>query len=94
MRLLLTTIIAYIIGHRLPDEVVHRIRVRIYAGEEVAAIAEVTKVSKKTIYKLRLNVDIWVEPYTPPTVVPGRPRALLLYQELVMYNIICCRAFY
>ena len=51
---------AYIIGRRLPDEVVHRIRLRIDAGEEVAEIAEAVKVSKKTIYKLQLNLDIWV----------------------------------
>jgi hypothetical protein len=45
-------------GRRLPDEVVYKIRLRIDAGEEVAAIAKAVKVSKKTIYKLRLNLDI------------------------------------
>jgi hypothetical protein len=45
----LTTIIVYIMGRRLPDEVVYRIRLRIDAGEEVAAIAEAVKVSKKTV---------------------------------------------
>ena len=45
-------------GRRLPDEVVHRIRLRIEANEEVVAIADAIKVSKKTIYKLRLNLDI------------------------------------
>ena len=58
-------------GCCLPDEVVHRIRLCINAGEEVAAIAEAVKVSKKTIYKLWLNLDIWGEPYAPPTVVLG-----------------------
>ena len=65
----LTTIIAHIIGRCLPDEVVHRIRLCIDAGEEVAAIAKAVKVSKKTIYKLRLNLDFWGESYAPPTVV-------------------------
>ena len=27
------------------------------------------------------------EPYAPPTVVLGRPRALLPYQEMVIYNV-------
>ena len=45
-------------GRRLLDKVVYRIRLRIDAGEEVAEIAEAVKVSKKTIYKLRLNLDI------------------------------------
>jgi hypothetical protein len=83
-----TTAIAYNIGRRLPDEVIHRIRLRIDANEDVAAIAEAVKVSKKTIYKLQLNLDIWGEPYAPPTVAIGRPRTLLTYQELVMYNAI------
>jgi transposase len=73
-------------GRRLPDEVVHRIRLRIDASEEVTAIAKAVKVSRKTIYKLRLNLDIWGEPYAPPTVVLGRPRTLLPYQELVIYS--------
>ena len=75
-------------GRRLPDEVVHRIRIRIKAGEAVPAIAEAVKVSKPTVYKIRLNLDIWGEPYAPPTVVLGRPRALLPYQEMVIYNLI------
>ena len=66
-------------GRRLLDEVVHRIRIRLKAGKEAPAIAKVVGVGKKTIYKLRLNLDIWGEPYTPATVVLGRPRALLPY---------------
>jgi len=78
-------------GRRLLDEVVHRIRIRIEAGEAVPAIAEAVKVSKPTIYKMRLNLDIWGEPYAPPTVVLGRLRALLPYQEMVIYYVIVLR---
>jgi hypothetical protein len=74
-------------GRRLPDEVVHRIRLRIEANEDVATIAAAVKVAKKTIYKMRLNLDIWGEPYAPPTVVLGRPRAPLPYQEIVIYYV-------
>ena len=42
--------------------------------------------AKNTIYKMRLNLDIWGEPYAPPTVVQGRPKALLPYQEMVIYR--------
>jgi len=66
-------------GRRLPDKVVYRIRLRIEANENIAAIAEAVKVSKKTIYKLQLNFNIWGEPYAPPTVTIGRPRLLLPY---------------
>ena len=75
-------------GRRLLDEVVYRIRIRIEAGKAVPAIAEAVKVAKKTIYKMRLNLNIWGEPYAPPTVVLRRLRALLPYQEMVIYYVI------
>jgi len=53
-----TTTIIKIMGRRLPDKVVHRIRLRVKANKSIAAIAEAVKVSKKTIYKLRLNLNI------------------------------------
>jgi len=59
-------------GRHLPDKVVHRIRIRIKASKAVLAIAEAVKVGKKAIYKMRLNLDIWGEPYAPPTVVLRR----------------------
>jgi len=81
---------AYKMGRRLPDKVVHRIRIRLKASKEAPAIAKAVGVGKKTIYKLRLNLNIWGEPYAPATVILGRPRALLPYQELVgntIYNV-------
>jgi len=66
-----TTTIVVIIGRRLPDEVVHRIRLHVKANKSVTAIAEAVKVSKKTIYKLRLNLYIWGKLYTPPIVTLG-----------------------
>jgi len=47
-----TTTIVIIIGRRLPDKVVHRIRLCVKANKSIVAIAEAVKVSKKTIYKL------------------------------------------
>ena len=85
--MILTTTIEVIMGRRLPDEVIHRIRICIEAGEAVPAIAEAVKVGKKTIYKMRSNLNIWGEPYAPSTIVLGRPRALLPYQEMVIYNV-------
>ena len=85
--MILTTTIEVIISRRLLDKVVYRIRIRIKAGEAVLAIMDAVKVAKKTIYKIRLNLDIWGEPYASSTVVLGRLRALLPYQETVIYNI-------
>jgi len=66
-------------GRRLLDEVVYRIRIRIKASEAVLAIVEAIKVTKNTIYKIRLNLNIWGELYAPFTVVQGRLKALLPY---------------
>ena len=85
--MILTTTIKVIIGRRLPNKVIYRIRIRIKAGKAVLAIIEAVKVAKKTIYKMQLNFNIWGEPYAPPTVVFRRPKALLLYQEIVIYNV-------
>ena len=90
---ILTTSIEVIMGRRLLDEVVHRIRIRIEAGEAVPAIAEAVKVGKKTIYKIRLNLDIWGEPYAPPTVVLGRPRALLHPKRVINILVITVEDF-
>ena len=56
-------------GRRLPNKVVYRIRIRIKADEDVATITAAVKVAKKTIYNIRLNLNIQGEPYAPPTVV-------------------------
>ena len=75
-------------SRRLPDDVTHRIRLHLDAGEDVGTVAKAVGVTLKTIYKLRLNLDIWGEPYAPPTVVLGRPKTLLPYQEQVIYSIL------
>src|SRR5271154_6471728 len=50
-------------GRRLPDEVVYRIRVRIEAGEGVPAIAKAIEVARRTVYKIRVSLDLYGEPY-------------------------------
>ena len=74
-----TTTIVEIMGRRLLDKVVYRIRLRVEANKSVAAITEAVKVFKKTIYKLRLNLNIWGEPYALPIVTLSRYRSLLPY---------------
>src|SRR5271168_2887837 len=75
-------------SRRLPDEVVYRIRVRIEAGERVPAIAKAIRVARRTVYKIRVNLDLYGEPYAPASVVQGRPRLLLAYQELVSLRLL------
>jgi hypothetical protein len=71
---------------KLPDDAVHRLLVRLEAGEPVPAIAKALHVAKTTVYRIQTNIDIWGKPYPPPTVVMGRPRLLLPIQELVIHD--------
>jgi hypothetical protein len=73
---------------RLPDDVIYRVQLCIECGESSTAIHEATKVSMSTIQRMRLNLDLFGEPYTPSTVVLRRPKALLPAQELVKSNVI------
>ena len=54
-----------IIGRRLPNEVVYRIKLYIKANKDIVTIVGAIGVSKKTIYRLQLNLNIWGEPYAP-----------------------------
>jgi len=74
-------------GRRLLDKVIYRIRLYIKANKDIATIAAAVKVAKKTIYKMQLNLNIWGEPYAPPTIILRRLRALLPYQEMVIYYV-------
>lgn len=61
--------------HRTPPkfvrgaEVIYQIRVRIKAGEEVPAIAKAIDVSYPTVYKIRLNLDLYSEPYALASLI-------------------------
>jgi hypothetical protein len=69
---------------KLPEDVIYHIQLRLECGESPAIIHEATKVSVRTIQRMQLNLDLFGQPYTPSTVVLGRPKALLPAQELVM----------
>jgi hypothetical protein len=73
---------------RLSEDVIFRIRLRLECGESPAMIHKATKVSIRTIQRIQLNLDLFGQPYTPSTIVLGRPKALLPAQELVISNII------
>jgi len=56
-------------GRRLVPEVVYRIRVRIEAGEGVSAIAKAINVSRPTVYKIQLNLNLYNKPYAPASLI-------------------------
>jgi hypothetical protein len=69
---------------KLPDDVVHRIQLRLEYRESPVAIHKATKVSVQTIQQMQLNLDLFGQPYIPASIVLGRPRALLPVQEEVI----------
>jgi hypothetical protein len=80
---------------RLPDDVVHRILIRLSALEPVPSIAAAVGVAHETVYRMQRNVELWGIPYPPSTVKLGRPRLLLPYQEeVIRYNIWCFKYYY
>ena len=50
-------------GRRLASKIVYRIRVRIKDSKEVPAIAKAIGVSFPTVYRIRLNLYLYNEPY-------------------------------
>ena len=66
---------------RLPDDILHRIVIRLATAEPVASIAKAVGVARETVYRIERNIELWGVAYPPPTVKLGRSRLLLPYQE-------------
>jgi hypothetical protein len=62
--------------HRLPDHVLHQLIIRIEANEPVQQIHKALRVHRKTIYRIKDNLEAWGQPYAPPSVKLGRERLL------------------
>ena len=71
---------------KLPDDVIYRIQLRLECEESPATIYEATKVSIRTIQRMQLNLDLFGQPYTPSTIVLGRPKALLVENKSAQWN--------
>ena len=56
-------------GRRLAPKVVYRIRVRIKAGKDVPTIAKAIDVSYPIVYKIRLNLNLYNEPYALASLI-------------------------
>ena len=51
---------------RLPDDVVHRILIRLSTSESVPSIAKAVGVAHETVYRIECNIELWGVPYPPP----------------------------
>ena len=56
-------------GRRLAPEVAYQIRVRIKAGEGVLAIAKAIDVSRPTVYKIQLNLNLYNKLYALASLI-------------------------
>jgi hypothetical protein len=66
---------------RLPDDVLHRILIRLSTSEPIASIAKTVGVARETVYRIERNIELWGVAYPPPTVKLGHSHLLLPYQE-------------
>ncbi|KAF2195671.1 hypothetical protein K469DRAFT_699266 [Zopfia rhizophila CBS 207.26] len=69
-------------GRRLPDGTVNVIQAYLEADRPVSEIMEVTNAGRSTIYKIRLNLEVFGTPYPPNTVKRGRPCTVLRIHKL------------
>lgn len=70
-------------GRKLPKDIVSVIISLLRTDTPVKEIKRVTKASHYTIYRMRLNLDLFGGPYPPPSVITGRPKLLTVAQENV-----------
>jgi len=73
-------------GRRQSPEVIEKICVRLGANMSIRAIARDLRLDRRTVSNIALNLNVYGQPYPPVSVVRGRPRALLPYQEEALLN--------
>lgn len=66
---------------RLPETVTLELKAHLAAGLSDREIARRTRLARSTIRKIRINYNIYNQPYAPRTVKQGRPRVVDLVHE-------------
>jgi transposase len=61
--------------------VVNKIILHLRLNQSQRCIAKELKVARSTVQRIQLNVDLFGEPYAPPSVKLGRPRSFTTEQE-------------
>jgi hypothetical protein len=51
---------------RLPDDIFHRILIRLSASEAIPSIARSVGVACEIAYRISHNIELWGTPYSPP----------------------------
>ena len=78
-------------GRRLDPILIQRVRILHAEGLSQRKIYKATGVDPKTQRALDINYKVYGQPYAPRTVVQGRPRKLLKYQEDVSRSFFASR---
>ena len=68
---------------RIPKWQIHQILVAFLFDWTVKCIAAATKLHLSTIYRIRLNLDLYGEPYPPANLKIGRPSNMQAEHEQV-----------
>ncbi|PVH92698.1 hypothetical protein DM02DRAFT_698756 [Periconia macrospinosa] len=73
---------------RIPKQLLRLILLRISMGYGNATIARDVGVDRKTVRKLRVNLEMCGELYPPSPHIIGRPRVLSVAEELAVVKVI------
>ncbi|KAJ9657193.1 hypothetical protein H2201_008274 [Coniosporium apollinis] len=68
-------------GRKVKEDATSTIVSLLEKNTPIVEIGRVTNVSETTIYRMRLNLELFGNPYTPQTVIRGRPKLLTVAQE-------------
>jgi transposase len=69
-------------ANRVNPSIANQVRLRIEQGESTNAIHRSTRITKQTIRRWRLNLDLFSNLYAPSFIVLGQPKKLSYDQEV------------
>jgi transposase len=81
-------------GQRLNPVVVNKIQLWLDLGQTNTEIHKELKVSRSTVRRIRLNINLFGNPYAPPSIKLGHPRSLTLEQEEVSKRVFVVLSWY
>jgi hypothetical protein len=73
-------------GRKLDRSTLRDVIVDLAQGQPFKTITKRRLVDRKTVKRIELSLDLYGQPYPPTTVVQGRPRLLLKFQEDVSHH--------
>jgi hypothetical protein len=68
-------------GRKLDASTLRDILIDLANDKPFKTIARMYNTTTRTVKRIELSMDLYGQPYPPPSVVQGRPKLMLKYQE-------------